>query len=172
MATAKKAAAAPRPKSTGDGPARTRSAQGRPSGRSSGRPSARPGPERTDAQRPPPADVDGAFRLLKTVLERHVHSLQVQFNTPENYTVVSRRLDPQGAPREFSVLLKLKSHVSFKLLPLAQFPELASALPPDLKARLQGKSAFSFTRPEPELAGALDALVRSALARARSAGLA
>jgi hypothetical protein len=124
------------------------------------------------AERAPPADPDGAFRLLKAVLERHVHSLQVLFNTPENYTLASRRLDPKGAQREFSVLLKLKTHVSFKLLPLAQFPELASALPPDLKARLQGKSAFSFTRAEPELAGALDALVRNALARARTAGLA
>lgn len=172
MATAKKVAAAARPKSTARGPARTLPAQGSRPGHVSAQPLARPAAVRTDAQRPPPADVDGAFQLLKAVLERHVHSLQVQFNTPENYTVVSRRLDPKGAPREFSVLLKLKAHVSFKFMPLAQFPELASTLPSELKARLQGRSAFSFTHPEPGLAGALDALVRSALARARSAGLA
>jgi hypothetical protein len=37
---------------------------------------------------------------------------------------------------------------------------------------MQGKAAFSFERPEPELVGALDALVRTAHARLRSAGLA
>lgn len=130
-------------------------------------------PERSaPAERAPPADVDGAFRLLKAVLERHVHSLQVLFNTPENYTLASRRPDPTGMPREFGVLLKLKTHVSFKLLPLAQIPELAATMPPDLKARLQGKATFSFVRPEADLAAALDALVRNALARLRSAGLA
>jgi hypothetical protein len=71
----------------------------------------RPNPQRAGSERPPPVDLDGAFRLLKAVLERHVHSLQVLFNTPEK-------------------------------------------------------------RPEPELVGALDALVRTAHARLRSAGLA
>jgi len=190
MVTAKKAGAPARaagaaratdPKATksgargpASGPARGASRGATPSrsAHSATRKDGRPNPQRAGTERPPPVDLDGAFRLLKAVLERHVHSLQVLFNTPENYTLGSRRLDPKGMPREFGVLLKLKTHVSFKLLPLAQFPELAAALPPELKARMQGKAAFSFERPEPELVGALDALVRTAHARLRSAGLA
>ncbi len=145
----------------GPGPASSRKPMRRPDGMA-GRAAA---PERAQ-----PAELDAAFRLLKALLERHVHSLQVLFNTPENYTLVSRRLDAKGQPRDFAVLLKLKTHVSFKLAPLAQFPELAAALPAELKARMQGKSAFSFTHAEPDLAPALDALARNALARLRSAG--
>ncbi len=176
MATAKKAGTPVRRQAVARGPAqapagsRARPAPApgrRPARRQDGAAGRTAGPER-----PQPAELDAAFRLLKAVLERHVHSLQVLFNTPENYTLVSRRLDAKGQPRDFAVLLKLKTHVSFKLAPLAQFPELATALPAELKARMQGKAAFSFSHPEPELAPALDALARNALARLRSAGLA
>jgi hypothetical protein len=177
MATAKKAGTPVRRQAGARGPARPPGqgpgGKGRPA-----QPAARKPARRTDSaaaragatERAQPAELDAAFRLLKAVLERHVHSLQVLFNTPENYTLVTRRLDPKGQPREFAVLLKLKTHVSFKLAPLAQFPELAVALPAELKACLQGKATLSFARAEPELAPALDTLARNALARLRSAG--
>ncbi len=176
MATAKKAGSPTRRQAGTRGPAQA-PARGKsgpqpaPGLKPQRRPDAAPN-RAAAAERAQPAELDAAFRLLKAVLERHVHSLQVLFNTPENYTLVSRRLDANRQPRDFAVLLKLKTHVSFKLAPLAQFPELAAALPAELKARMQGKSGFSFTHAEPDLAPALDALARNALARFRSAGFA
>lgn len=101
-----------------------------------------------------------------------MHSLQVLFNTPENYTLVSRRHDAKGMQPEFGVVLKLKGHVVLRLPPLAQFRELATELPPPLQSRMQGKSSFSFVRPEPEVVAPLDALLRATLLRFRQAGMA
>lgn len=116
------------------------------------------------------ADLDGAFRAARAVLERHLHSLQVLFNTPENYTLASRRREPQGLPQTFGAVLRRKSHVTVELPPLARLPELTRVLPAELKACQQGKSSFTLTAPDALVLAQLDQLARAVLLRLRQDG--
>ena len=161
--------------------ARSSTTSRRPGGapaRSAGKPAPRNAATRAPAGRAAapadrePADFDGAFRALKAVLERHVHSLQVLFNTPENYTLASRRLDAKGQPHHFGAVLRKKGYVSFHLMPLYCFPDMVAGVSPELKKRMQGKSCFNFTRPDAPLLVQLDQLTRAGLMRFRQAGMA
>ena len=44
-----------------------------------------------------------------------------------------------------------KNYVSFYLMPVYMYPELAKEISPELKKRMQGKSCFNFKKVEPAL---------------------
>jgi hypothetical protein len=60
--------------------------------------------------------------------------------------------------------------VSFHLMPVYIFPELLDGMSPELRRRMQGKSCFNFTAPDPELLSELTELTNAGFARYREAG--
>jgi len=57
-----------------------------------------------------------------------------------------------------------KAYVSYHLMPLYMNPTLQSAIPADLKKRMQGKTCFNFKKqPDPDLLKELDKLTKEAL---------
>ena len=66
-------------------------------------------------------------------------------------------------PREpvwFGAVRLGKAYVSYHLMALYTVPTLTAEIAPELKLRMQGKSCFNFTQPNPELFVPLKALTR------------
>jgi hypothetical protein len=73
-----------------------------------------------------------------------------------------------SAPMWFGAVRSEKAYVSYHLMPLYTDGALKADIPPELAQRMQGKTCFNFTRPDPELFRALGTLTRRcAIAYAR-----
>ncbi len=102
------------------------------------------------------ADFAAVFAALKPVLKRYAKRLSVRTDTPSEYRLLSRSPSPlhqhKGQPLYFGSVRLGKAYVSFHLMPLYMCPEVAKAISPRLKKRMQGKTCFNFkSAPEPEL---------------------
>lgn len=113
-----------------------------------------------------------AFEALRALLARHAASFVVAADTPKNYTLVSRRNDAKGKPVYFASVLLGKRYAAYHLMPLYCDPALAQRVPPELRARMQGKTCFNFRQPDPAAFAQLDALTAEALASMRRQGTA
>jgi hypothetical protein len=60
----------------------------------------------------------------------------------------------------FGVVRAGKAYVSYHLMPVYSHAALAARISPALKKRMQGKSCFNFSKPDPELFEELAALTR------------
>jgi hypothetical protein len=114
-------------------------------------------------------DFEAAFSALKTVLEKYAKQLAVRTDTAAAYSVGGKTPSPfpqhKGQPMWFGEVRLGKAYVSFHLMPLYMNPPLQTAIPANLKERMQGKTCFNFKKePEPELLKELDQLTRAALA--------
>ena len=113
-------------------------------------------------------DFEAAFNALKGVLVKHSKRLAVRTDTAAAYGVNSKAPSPfpqhKGQPMWFAEVRLGKAYVSYHLMPLYMNPSLQSAIPPDLKKRMQGKTCFNFKKqPEPALLKELDKLTEAAL---------
>ena len=54
-----------------------------------------------------------------------------------------------------------KTYVSFHFMPVYAFPDLVNHLSPELKKRMQGKSCFNLTFPDPHVIAELEKLVKA-----------
>ena len=60
-----------------------------------------------------------------------------------------------------------KAYVSYHLIAVYAFPELLKGISPKLRARMQGKSCFNFTKHDPALFRELGRLTKRSVARFR-----
>ena len=114
-------------------------------------------------------DFEAAFNALKGVLVKHSKRLAVRADTAVAYGVNSKTPSPfpqhKGQPMWFAEVRLGKAYVSYHLMPLYMNPTLQSAIPADLKKRMQGHACFNFKKPpEPALLKELDNLTKAALA--------
>jgi hypothetical protein len=63
---------------------------------------------------------------------------------------VANPLKPEQ-PMWFGAVRAGKAYVSYHLMPVYSSPALAARISPALKKRMQGKSCFNFTKPDPDL---------------------
>lgn len=105
-------------------------------------------------------DFAGAFKALREILKKHSRGMIVVHDTPAQFMAITRALAPNGKPFSFATILMNKSAVSYHLFPLYFNPVLQAAVPESLRRRMQGKTCFSFQRPEPELFEQLGELTR------------
>jgi hypothetical protein len=109
------------------------------------------------------SDFAAVFAALKPVLAKYAKRLAVKADTSTEYTLISKSASPfgqhKGQPLYFGSVRLGKAYVSFHLMPLYMCPELAKAISPALKKRMQGKTCFNFkAEPEPELIADLKGL--------------
>jgi hypothetical protein len=114
------------------------------------------------------ADFSAVFDVLKPVLAKLAERLAVKADTPNEYTLVTRRASPfpqhRGQPLYFGSLRRGKAYVSLHLMPMS--PELAGSISPALKKRMQGKTCFNFkTDPGKEVIVELSLLTEAGLSR-------
>jgi hypothetical protein len=61
-----------------------------------------------------------------------------------------------------------KGYVTYQLMPLYAYPELAKMVSSDLKKRMQGKSCFNFRAPDEALFAELGELTKAGLEKYRA----
>jgi hypothetical protein len=103
------------------------------------------------AQPKKPADFDAVFARLRSILVPYAKRLAVKEDTPAYYYLETKTAVHKGKPGFFAAVRKGKSYVSFHLMALYIFPEIATTLSPALRRRMQGKSCFNFAQVDDEL---------------------
>ncbi|MEX2572305.1 MAG: hypothetical protein WD737_13485 [Gemmatimonadota bacterium] len=115
-------------------------------------------------------DFAGTFVALKAILESLEQNLVKVHDRPDNYYLDTAHIQKNKKPLYFGSVAIGKRYVSFHLMPVYLYPELLEDLSPGLKRRMQGKSCFNFTAPDPELLGELEDLTQRGFTRYRAAG--
>jgi len=121
-------------------------------------------------------DFDAVFSNLRAILTRHADTLTVSEDVPNRYCL-DAPIGPAtlkawgGTAKRKTIPVAWteigKAYVSFHLMGL----EAASgAISPALKARLQGKTCFNFSKPDAALFEELEAVTAHSIAALRRAG--
>jgi hypothetical protein len=107
------------------------------------------------------AKFEETFTALKHLLAPYAARLHVSADAPRAYMLEGEYAPAFKRPMFFAGVRAGSTYVSFYLMPVYSNPELMGRISDPLRRRLHGKSAFNFTRPEPELFDELSALVQS-----------
>ena len=104
---------------------------------------------------------DEVFAALKSILAPYAGKLDTKKDDAVELYVDTRHIQKNKKPLFFGAVQIKKSYVSFHLMPLYVNPELLEELSPELKARMQGKSCFNFTKVDKPLFMELKTLTRA-----------
>lgn len=117
------------------------------------------------------ADFPATFFALKRVLAPCGKYLHVSTDTRNRFYLETRAPSYKGKPLFFGAVISGRAYVSFHLMPLYWDPSLRKKISPQLKKRMQGKSCFNFTAPDPALFRELAKLTAAGLALYRTKNL-
>ena len=92
-----------------------------------------------------------AFFGLKRILAPYTKSLNVNADTRTRLYLETKSASYKGKPLFFGAVISGRAYVSFHLMPLYWDASLSKRLSADLKKKMQGKSCFNFTSPDPKL---------------------
>jgi hypothetical protein len=122
------------------------------------------------------SEFDPVFAALRTILKKQGRSLSVADDTPTRYCLEApigpATLQAWGGKAKRPTIPVAwaeigKSYVSFHLMALGAAPDVMST---PLKARLQGKTCFNFSKVDPALFEELETLTAKSIAAFRKAG--
>jgi hypothetical protein len=111
------------------------------------------------------------FEALRKILAAHAKGLKVTADGPKGYSLNTPYSPRWKKELFFGGVQVTKNYVSFHLFPVYMFPDLLEGTSPELKARMQGKSCFSFRAPDAALFRELAALTKAGIERMRSESL-
>ena len=109
---------------------------------------------------PTPKDFDSIFSDLKKIFAPYESKLVVASDTPTYYGLEIDHVMKNKHRLFFGAVRKGKAYVSFHLMPVYAFSEIRDLISPELKKRMQGKSCFNFSAPDPRLYKELAILTR------------
>jgi hypothetical protein len=92
-----------------------------------------------------------AFFGLKRIFAPYAKHLNVNADTRTRLYLETKAPSYKGKPLFFGAVISGRAYVSFHLMPLYWDESLGKKLSPELKKRMQGKSCFNFTGPDPAL---------------------
>jgi hypothetical protein len=115
-------------------------------------------------------DLSAVFAELRAVMAPYADTLDAKKDDAAELYVDTRHLQKNKKPLFFGAVQVKKSFVSFHLMPVYLQPELLSAVSPELKARMQGKSCFNFSEVDPPLFKELAALTQAGYASYKAQG--
>ena len=113
-------------------------------------------------------DFGAVFRALKPLFSRYEGRLDVAADEPGKYYLKSKTPVYRGKPMWFGGVEIKKNYVSFHLVAMYVFPELAAKLSPELKKRKQGKGCFNFHERRPKAVCGTGALTEAGMAKFRA----
>lgn len=99
------------------------------------------------------------FSRLRSILEEHSSDLSVKHDTDADYYVESTK-PFRGRELFFGGVRRGRAYVSYHLFPVYMMPNLLTTASPKLRARMQGKSCFNFTKVDDTLMDELARLTR------------
>lgn len=111
-------------------------------------------------------DLDGVAKTLTALMRRAAPEMIVKAAGDRGIHLLARWDNPRqpGQPMWFGGVQRMKTYVSYHLMPVYSHSSLAATIPPDLKKRMQGKSCFNFKAEDPALFEQLELLTRAAAA--------
>lgn len=118
----------------------------------------------------PDADLPATFRALKAILQPLEPELVKVYDQADSYYLDTAHIQKNKKPLYFGSVRVGRNYVSFHLMPVYIWPDLLDGVSAELKRRMQGKSCFNFTAPDPDLLSELTALTHEGLTRYREAG--
>ena len=107
------------------------------------------------------------FRELKKLIQPLAKRMTVVANTPARFILEGGYSEEHKKRIWFGGVQQGKAYVSYHLIGVYAFPELLKDLSPKLRARMQGKSCFNFTKHDPRLFRELGRLTKRSFARFR-----
>lgn len=107
---------------------------------------------------------------LKKLLKPYVKKLHVKSDGERGIYVQTNKTDIKGNREFFAGAEIKKNYVSFYLMPIYCFPELAGDISPELRKRMQGKSCFNFKTPDAALFEELGGHVKSGFEKYKAEG--
>jgi hypothetical protein len=110
------------------------------------------------------------FQQLSQLMSPYVGRLRCTENTDTRLSVDTDHVVASGKPLWFGGVEIKKNYVSYHLMPVYTSPELLKDVSAELRARMQGKSCFNFTRLEPHIAAELAKLTDAAFEHYRTQG--
>ncbi len=111
-----------------------------------------------------------AFSQLRSLLHPYAPKLVVAEDTETDYTLNASYTMPNRKALYFGSARIGKAYVSYHLMPVYVTPALLADISPALRARMQGKSCFNFTQPDPALFAELKRLTKSGFESYKKAG--
>ena len=114
------------------------------------------------------------FAQLRPLLTKHAESLVVIADEPGDLQLDTKRSGPSGTRMAFGALKTRADNVSLLFMPVYSHADLLDDVSDDLRERMVGRSAFTFTPDtiSPGLLDELSALVDAGLDRYRADKLA
>ncbi len=112
-----------------------------------------------------------AFFALKRVFAPHEKHLRISADTRSRFYLETRSPSYKGKPLFFGSVISGRDYVSFHLMPLYWDQSLRKRVSTELRKRMQGKSCFNFTAPEPALFREIGKLTAAGLALYRRKNL-
>ena len=100
------------------------------------------------------------FEQLKNILKPYANTLTITADTSDSYSLGGPYSKKWKKEVFFGAAQVKKNYVSFYLMPVYMYPELAEEISPALKKRMQGKSCFNFKKVEPDLFNELAELTK------------
>src|SRR5215510_2400932 len=107
------------------------------------------------------------FAALRAILEKHPDNLVVSENSPTRYCLEGGMHPKHKKPMPIAWVEVGKNYVSFHHMGVYARPDLLKDVSPKLKARMQGKSCFSFTSVDEPLFAELEELTIRAFNESR-----
>jgi hypothetical protein len=106
-------------------------------------------------------DYSRTFSQLKNILKKCEKGMTVKDDGKGNYQLIGPYSEKFKKELWFGAVQIKKNYVSYYLMPVYMYPELAKEIPRVLKKRMQGKSCFNFKEPDKELFRDLGKLTES-----------
>ena len=113
------------------------------------------GEPKCDAEGMASADFAQVFDRLRAIMSSHAEAMVVVRDEPGDYYLNTRHVRHDGYVFAFGAVQIKKRYVSYHLMPIQSTPDLLGASDA-LRARMQGKACFNFTRVEEALFAELD----------------
>jgi hypothetical protein len=114
--------------------------------------------KRIDQKLPMATDFPGVFSALRDILRRRAGKLAVTEDTPSCYRLEGGTHRTHKRPFPIAWVTVGKAYVSFHHMGVYARPDLLKGVSKELKARMQGKSCFNFTRADAALFAELEDL--------------
>ena len=109
-------------------------------------------------------DLALVYADLYKILAPYAADLDIKRDDTTELYVDTRHVQNNKKPLFFGAVQVKKTYVSFHLMPVYLKPDLLDSASPELRARMQGKSCFNFSAPDPALFKELAALTKTAYA--------
>ncbi len=102
--------------------------------------------------------MDAIFKTLRGVMASHTKGLPLRTDTPDMFYADTYHIGPNKRLLFFGSVQIRKRYVSYHLMAVYTHTELLEGMSDGLRKRMQGKSCFNFSRPDPDLFQELDTL--------------